>query len=446
MQRLFVILNHKFLHFELLIFDYLSIFAVNPKFSTMELQTNKKLLSVFDQIKKIDEVGKEYWLARQLAKVLKYKDYRNFHIVLEKAKADLLINGHRIKDHIVDTNEMVNIGSGAKREIIDYKLSRYACYFVLENSDIRKTLVAQGLRFFSSYSSLQTIDNHNIKDVIYSIDGQQVILDKDLARLYQTDTRTLKQAVKRNHERFPADFMFELTDVQISTMVSQFVIPSRSHFGGSKPLAFTEEGVAMLSSILRSSVAIEMSLTIIRTFVELRKQLINNALILQRINRIEIKQVEADHKFEQVFQALENKDFKPEKGVFYKDTVFDAYAFVSDIIREANKSIILIDNYVDDTLFTLLNKRKRNVEVTIYTSQINKQLELDLLKYNSQYPPLKIYVFREAHDRFLIVDKAKMYHFGASLKDLGKKWFAFSRMDTFVDEVLQKLRNYPPLP
>jgi len=414
---------------------------LQANFNLMENQPNEQLMSVFEQIKHTDNNGNEFWMARQLARVIEYADFRNLKTAIFKAKEFCKKNGHKVDKHLVEANEMVSIGSGVKRELSSYKLSRYACSLILQYADSKKEMVAQGLSYFNNPSNLQVSSNQGIKAVIYTIDGNQIILDRDIARLYQTNTRTLKQAVKRNQERFPADFMFELSEMQIRILVSQLVIPSKSHFGGAKPLAFTEQGIAMLSAVLRTPVAIETSLQIIRTFIELRRLLVNNSLILQRLNHIEIKQLETDHKFEKVFQALEKNSTKPERGIFYKDAVFDAYTFVCEIIREAQTSIIIIDNYLDEKVLTLLSKRQRNVEAVIFTSHINKQLELDLQKHNSQYPAIQVKTFIDAHDRFLIIDRKEMYHIGASLKDLGKKWFAFSRMDSFVNDVLTKLQN-----
>lgn len=163
------------------------------------------------------------------------------------------------------------------------------------------------------------------------------MLDRDLAKLYQTETRTLKQAVKRNLDRFPDDFMFELTDDDMDNMVSQSVIPSKSYFGGATPFAFTEHGVAMLSSVIRTPVAIEISLRIIRAFVEMRKLILGNAAMFQRLDRLELKQTETDQKFEQVFKALESRSQQPEKGIFFDGQVFDAYVFVSGLIKQAEK-------------------------------------------------------------------------------------------------------------
>jgi hypothetical protein len=176
-------------------------------------------------------------------------------------------------------------------------------------------------------------------------------------------------------------------------------------------------------------------------FVEMRRMLISNASLFHRLDKIELKQLQADQKFEEIFKALENDKLHSEKGIFYNGQIFDAYTFVSDIIRSAESSIILLDNYVDDTVLTLLSKRKDTVTVKIYTKSINNQLQLDLQRYNNQYPPIEVEIFSDAHDRFLIIDNTELYHIGASLKDLGKKWFAFSRMDIEVANMLQFLNG-----
>ena len=219
---------------------------------------------------------------------------------------------------------------------------------------------------------------------------------------------------------------------------------SSLNYGGRRyfPYVFSEQGIAMLSAVLRSEVAIKVSIEIMNAFVEMRRMLISNASLFHRLDKIELKQLEADQKFEEIFKALESdKLHHSEKGIFYNGQVFDAYAFVSDIIRSAKSSIILLDNYVDDTVLTLLGKRNDNVIVTIYTKSISNQLRLDLQRYNSQYPPIEVELFSDAHDRFLIIDGTELYHIGASLKDLGKKWFAFSRMDIEVGKILQILNK-----
>ena len=298
-----------------------------------------------------------------------------------------------------------------------------------------------------------TLNENNIRNRIYSIHGLQVLLDEDLAELYKVKIKALNQAVKRNIERFPAHFMFQLTDSEFNSLRSQIVIINKpenlksqivtARWGGRRtlPYAFTEQGVAMLSGVLKSDTAIMVSIHIMDAFVSMRKFIASNADVFHRLDKVETKQVEHDKKFDQIFKAIENKDVKPEKGIFFEGQVFDAHKFVSDIIRSAKKSIILIDNYVDDSVLTLFIKMRKDAGVIIFTKEITKQLALDLNKYNSQYPPIEIREFRQAHDRFIIIDNKEVYHFGASLKDLGKKWFAFSRFDKMALRLLDRLKT-----
>ena len=287
-----------------------------------------------------------------------------------------------------------------------------------------------------------TISTTEIRNLIYSIRGKQVMLDSDLASLYQVETKNLNKAVKRNIERFPASFCFQLTEEEVENLRFQFGTSSLS-YGGRRYFSyvFTEQGVAMASAILRSDIAVKVSVEIMEAFVEMRRMLISNASLFHRLDKIELKQLEADQRFEEIFKALESDKLHSEKGIFYNGQIFDAYAFVCDIIRNAKTSIILLDNYVDDTVLTLLGKRNNNATTTIYTKNISNQLRLDVQRYNSQYPRIEIKIFSDAHDRFLIIDDVELYHIGASLKDLGKKWFAFSRMDIEVGRMLQLLNR-----
>ena len=284
------------------------------------------------------------------------------------------------------------------------------------------------------------IISKEIRSLIYTIRDKQVMLDSDLAGLYQVETKNLNKAVKRNIDRFPASFCFQLTEEEVENLRFQIGTSSLS-YGGRRylPYVFTEQGVAMASAILRSDIAVKVSVEIMEAFVEMRRMLISNASLFHRLDNIELKQLEADQKFEEIFKAMESDKLRSEKGIFYNGQVFDAYAFVSDIIRRAESSIILLDNYVDDTVLTLLGKRGDAVTATIYTKNISNQLRLDVQRYNSQYPLIEIEAFSDAHDRFLIIDDTELYHIGASLKDLGKKWFAFSRMDIEVGRMLQIL-------
>jgi hypothetical protein len=221
---------------------------------------------------------------------------------------------------------------------------------------------------------------------------------------------------------------------------SQSVISNKK--GGRRylPYAFTEQGVAMLSAVLRSDIAIQVSIQIMNAFISMRKQIASNQLLFQRLDRIELKQIESDQKFERIFKALESKNPTPSQGIFFDGQVFDAYHFVSDLIRKAEKSIILLDNYIDDAVLTLLAKRREGVKCTIGTKSISKQLKLDLDKFNSQYPPIDLLLFEKSHDRFLILDKKEIYHIGASIKDLGKKWFAFSKMQAENLSIMENLK------
>jgi len=264
------------------------------------------------------------------------------------------------------------------------------------------------------------------------------MLDTDLAELYNVETGALNQAVKRNAIRFPESFMFKLSKEEFENLKSQIVISS---WGGRRdlPSVFTEQGVAMLSGVLKSDRAIRISIQIMGAFVAMRKFISSNAQMFHRLDTVEKKQVEHDKKFDQIFDAIQSKGIKLQKGIFFDGQIFDAYKFVSDIIRTADISIILIDNYIDDSVLTLFSKRNKNVQVTIFTKEISKQLSLDLTKYNLQYPPIEIKDFKQSHDRFLIIDNKEVYHFGASLKDLGKKWFAFSKFDKEAFKLLDKL-------
>lgn len=290
--------------------------------------------------------------------------------------------------------------------------------------------------------SKSIITRQEIENRIYTIRGQQVMLDSDLARIYQVETKVFNQAVKRNTERFTESFRFQLTQEEFDTVnLRSQIVTSSLNYGGRRyqPYVFTEQGIAMLSAVLRSDIAIKVSIEIMNAFVEMRKILVDNAALFHRLDKIELKQIDADQKFEEIFKALETGKLHSEKGIFYDGQIFDSYAFVSDIIRSGQSSIILIDNYVDDTVLTLLGKRNDNVSATIYTKSVSNQLRLDVQRYNSQYAPVEVKIFSDSHDRFLIIDNIELYHIGASLKDLGKKWFAFSKMDVEVARMLQIL-------
>lgn len=273
---------------------------------------------------------------------------------------------------------------------------------------------------------------------IFTVRHQQVMLDVHLAELYQVDTRAFNQAVKRNIERFPEYFRFQLSNEEWIHLRSQFVISNNDKYRRYLPYAFTEQGIAMLSAVLRSQTAIEVSIKIMNAFVLMRYTLLQHQGIIQRLENVERQQLQMSGQLAEVFSALENKQ-EQQHGVFFEGQTFDAYRFIADLVRRAKKSIILVDNYIDDTILTLFSKCNEKVKVTIYTKTISKQMALDLAKYNSQYSPIEIKQFALSHDRFLIIDETELYHIGASLKDLGKKWFAFSKMDLAHSRILEQL-------
>jgi hypothetical protein len=289
-------------------------------------------------------------------------------------------------------------------------------------------------------TGIAAITQETIQNQIYTIRGKQVMMDRDLARMYSVETKALNQAVKRNLERFPDDFMFQLTKEELASLRSQFVtLEKKGSHSKYSPTVYTEHGVLMLASVLRSDVAIKVSVLIINAFVEMRRYFNNNMVMSARLDAMEKKQFKTDENVEKIFEALESKDMKPKQGIFYDGQVFDAYVFVADLIREARHSIVLIDNYVDDTVLSMFTKRVKGVSLTIYTKDISKQLSLDKKKHDQQYEPVTIKQFKNAHDRFLIIDGTQVYHIGASLKDLGNKWFAFSKMELSASEILKRL-------
>ena len=318
-------------------------------------------------------------------------------------------------------------------------------------------------------ASIQPVEQ--IESLIITVRGKQVILDRDLARLYGVETKRLNQQVQRNIERFPEDFMFQLTKEEAEVSRSQFatlesdeanlksqfatsseeeILKSQfatSSWGGIRklPYAFTENGIAMLSSVLRSPMAIATNIHIMRAFNAMRHFIGSQAQVFQRMENIEknvlalnAHQIDTDKKIEEVFKRLDNGDTKPEHSIFFDGQIFDSYIFINDRIREAKIRIILIDNYIDDSVLKMLDKREKGVTVKLYTNLSFGSLKMDLKKHNAQYAPIDAEQFNRSHDRFLCIDDT-VYLVGASLKDLGKKWFGFSKMDWTTDQLLSKI-------
>ncbi len=236
-------------------------------------------------------------------------------------------------------------------------------------------------------------------------------------------------------------FFFELTSKEFSDLRSNNLTANFSKTR-TMPKIFTEQGIYMLATILKSKIASDVTISIIRTFLQMRNTISANVHLHQEMQELKKQQLlyemKSDENFNKIFNAIEDKSIKPKQGIFYNGEVFDAYTFIADIIRDAKMSIVLIDNFVDDTTLTLFSKNQ-NITVTIYTKTISKQLKLDLQRYNTQYKNIEVKSFKDSHDRFMIVDAKEIYHIGASLKDLGKKWFALSKFDLDAFGMLDKL-------
>ena len=287
-----------------------------------------------------------------------------------------------------------------------------------------------------------------IESKILIIRGQHVMIDRDLAELYGVETKVLNQAVKRNIERFPEDFCFQLNKTEFEIWRSQFVTSNSDKKGLRRPpYVFTEQGVAMLSSVLRSKNAVEINIRIMRVFVALRRFLKTNAQVFQRLDFIEKRQIdtelhllESDRKIDELFDKMDRYKIEDEQGIFFQGQIFDAYAKFESFIAEAEKEIVLIDNYVDLTVLERLAKKKDAVKVTFFTCPKTRITPLDIQKFNEQYPTLKLKYTEKIHDRFLIIDGKILYHIGASLKDLGKKCFGFEIMDSsWIADILRNL-------
>ena len=280
------------------------------------------------------------------------------------------------------------------------------------------------------------------------IRGQQVMLDRDLAELYGVETKVLNQAVKRNIERFPENFMFQLNDTEFENWRSQFVTSNSDKMGLRRPpYAFTEQGVAMLSAVLKSDTAVKVSIRIMNVFVSMRHFLQNNAEIFGELKSMRLHQIntdvhlnETDKKVDELFSLMDKYNIKETQGIFFQGQIFDAYAKFERFLAAAKKEIILIDNYVDLSILQRLTKKKKGVNVTIYTDPKTKLTAQDIQAFNAQYPTLTLNYTTKTHDRFLIIDNSTIYHIGASLKDLGKKCFCFDVLDSgYIQMILKNL-------
>ena len=280
---------------------------------------------------------------------------------------------------------------------------------------------------------LKIVNNEEIKNLIYTIRGRQVMLDSDVAILYHYETKNINKAMKRNIERFPEDFCFQLTVSEFENLRFQFGTLNRKVNNGKVtrkylPYVYTEQGISMLAGVLKNDIAIQVSISIIRAFIEMRKIIFSNAQIFERLTNVEYKLLEHDKKFDKVFNELQkDKNFK--QKIFFQGQIYDAYSLVVDIIKRAKNKITIIDNYIDDSILKILVKKNRNVGVVILTSRKTNISDLDIQKFNKEYPILKIGKTDKFHDRFIVIDNKELYHCGASIKDLGKKCFGINKID-----------------
>lgn len=286
------------------------------------------------------------------------------------------------------------------------------------------------------------ISNEEIKSLIYTIRGKQVMLDSDVASLYQYETKNINKAMKRNIERFPEDFCFQLTKEELDKMWFQNGTTSINNikYRSEKylPYAYTEQGIAMLAGVLKNEIAVKVSISIIRAFIEMRKFITTNRQVFERLTNVEYKLLEHDKKFDKIFNELQEKEEIKQK-IFFEGQIYDAYSLIIDIIKKANKKIIIIDNYIDDSILKMLTKKNKNVEVIIITSNKSNIQNIDIKKFNKEYPSLKVAKTDKFHDRFILLDNKEMYHLGASIKDLGKKCFAISKVEN--KEIIELIKK-----
>ena len=283
--------------------------------------------------------------------------------------------------------------------------------------------------------------NKDIKDLIYTIRGMQVMLDSDVANLFKYTTKNINKSVKNNAERFPEYYCFQLTTKEYnSLMTRRYNITKIGRFNNRKylPYVFTEYGITMLAALLKSEVAVNISIKIVNTFMQMRKNFSENNQVFERLTSLEYKLLEQEKKINNILGELKFEENIKQK-IFFKGQIYDAYSIIIDIIKSANKKILIIDNYIDDNVLKMLSKKKKDVEVTILTSIKSNIEKLDIKKFNKEYPILKLEKTNKFHDRFIIVDNKEMYHLGATIKDLGKKCFGINKIEDI--KIVEKIIN-----
>lgn len=283
--------------------------------------------------------------------------------------------------------------------------------------------------------------NKDIKDLIYTIRGMQVMLDSDVANLFKYTTKNINKSVKNNAERFPEYYCFQLTTKEYNSLMTRrynIIKIGRSNNRKYLPYVFTEYGITMLAALLKSEVAVNISIKIVNTFMQMRKNFSENNQVFERLTSLEYKLLEQEKKINNILGELKFEENIKQK-IFFKGQIYDAYSIIIDIIKSANKKILIIDNYIDDNVLKMLSKKRKDVEVTILTSIKSNIEKLDIKKFNKEYPILKLEKTNKFHDRFIIVDNKEMYHLGASIKDLGKKCFGINKIEDI--KIVEKIIN-----
>ena len=282
-------------------------------------------------------------------------------------------------------------------------------------------------------NKLKIVNSEEIKNLIYTIRGKQVMLDSDVAMLYHYETKNVNKAMKRNIDRFPEDFCFQLTNDEFKNLRFQIGTLNKKVNNGKVtrkylPYVYTEQGISMLAGVLKNDIAIQVSISIIRAFIEMRKFMSSNSQIFERLTNVEYKLLEQDKKFDEIFNQLQYEENIKQK-IFFEGQIYDAYSLIIDIVKRAKSKIMIIDNYIDDSILKILVKKNKNVEVIILTSKKSNISKLDIQKFNKEYPILKVAMTDKFHDRFIVIDNKELYHCGASIKDLGKKCFGINKID-----------------
>ena len=282
-------------------------------------------------------------------------------------------------------------------------------------------------------SEIENLPNltDEIKNYIYTIRGKQVMLDSDVAKLFNYETKDLNRNVKNNINRFPEYYCFRLTDDEFKSLRCKNFTLNKNGRGEHRkylPYVFTEYGITMLAGLLKSEIAVNISIKIVNAFIEMRRLLNSNGQVFERLTNVEYKLIEHEKKFDTIFNQLQQEENIKQK-IFFEGQIWDSYSLIIDIFKKAYKKITIIDNYIDDSILKMLTKKNKNVEVVIITSEKSNIENIDIKKFNKEYPTLKVAKTNKYHDRFIIIDNKELYHCGASIKDLGKKCFGINKIE-----------------